>query len=140
MKVIFLILSFIFTFFPYNEKLDNCNGIDRFVFGTPKEQFKNMTLELEQGNAQLYTMNPEVLKLPGVQIEDLRISFIKNKLSAISLTTKNASGAGLFKYLKETYGTPTKNKNQFEWIGKQASIVFELYKNNKDAAVDVYSK
>ncbi|MDF2453017.1 MAG: hypothetical protein K0S26_2521 [Bacteroidota bacterium] len=55
MKVIFLILSFIFTLFPNNEKLDNCNGIDRFIFGTPKEQFKNITLELEQGNAQLYT-------------------------------------------------------------------------------------
>lgn len=140
MKAILFLISICSGFILNNETLDNCNGIDRFVFGTPKEQFKNITLELEQGNAQLYTMNASALKIPGVEISDLRISFIKNRLSAISIVTKNASSAALLKYLKNTYGNPTKHKNQLEWSGKHVDITFELYGNSKVAALDFYSK
>jgi hypothetical protein len=99
-----------------------------------------MTLEFEQGNSQLYTVDAGALKLDGVHLDYLRLSFIKNKLSAISMSTKNSSGAAFFKFLKDNYGAPAKKKNVFEWNGKHITVVFELYKNNKDAAIDFYSK
>ena len=136
---LFLLLTPYFTFNFNNEKLDKCNGIGNFVFGTSKEQFKNMTLEIEQGNSQLYTIDSGTLKIDGVQLDYLGVSFIKNKLSTVSVSTKNFTGAAFFKYLKENYGTPIKTKNQFEWRGKHITIILELYKNNKDASIDFYS-
>lgn len=136
---LFLLIASHFTFTLNNDKLDKCSGIANFVFGAPKDQFKNMTLEMEQGNSQLYTIDSGALKINGVQLDYLRVSFIKNKLSAVSVSTKNSTGAAFFKYLKENYGAPIKTKNLFEWRGKNITIVLELYKNNKDAAIDFYS-
>lgn len=140
MKVVLILINICFGLILKNETLDKCNGIDRFVFGTPKEKFKNINLELEQGNAQLYTMNAASLKIPGVQISDLRLSFIKNRLSAVSLNTKNKSGPALLQYLKNNYGNPTKHKNRLEWTGKHVTITFEAYGKSKEAALDFYSK
>ncbi|MES2566412.1 MAG: hypothetical protein V4565_06070 [Bacteroidota bacterium] len=139
MKALLLSLLFSLTFYN-NEPLDKCNGIDHFVFGSAKEQFKNLSLELEHGNAQLYTTDSKTLNIAGVQINELRLSFIKNKLSAVSLTTKNGSGVIILNYLKGRYGIPLKNKNQLEWSGKHVLITCELYKNHKEATVDFYSK
>ena len=136
--LLFLLINLPFTFL--NEKLDRCNGIENYIFGTSKDQFKNITLEIEQGNAQLYTVNSSTISISGVQLDYIGISFIKNKLSAIAVSTKNATGSIFFKYLKDNYGPPVKTKNQFEWRGKHITIVFQLYKNNKDAAIDFYSK
>lgn len=135
-----LIILFCSIYTLTNEKLDKCNGIGNYIFGAPKNQFKNITLEFEQGNAQLYTVNENPSIINGVELDYLRISFIKNKLSAISISTKNSTGAVFFKYLKEKYGAPVKNKNQFEWSGKHANITLELYNKNKDASIDFYSK
>lgn len=140
MKALLFLISLCFGSILNNETLDKCNGIDRFIFGTSKEHFKNIRLELEQGNAQLYTMNASALKIPGVEISDLKISFIKNRLSAISIVTKNSSSVALLKYLKNTYGNPTKHRSQLEWSGKHVFITFELYGNSKEAALDFYSK
>jgi hypothetical protein len=99
-----------------------------------------MSLEFEEGNSQLYTLNSDAIKITGVQFDFIRITFIKNKLSAISLSTKGDTRAAFFKYLKDKYGAPIKNKNRFEWNGKLVKIVFEFYNNSKDAAVDFYKK
>lgn len=132
-----LISSGLFTI--TNEELDKCKGIESFIFGTPKEHFKNITLEIEQGTAQLYTINSDALKINGVQIDNIGISFIRNKLTAISISTKNGTGSAFFKYLKNKYGAPIKTKNQFDWSGKHVNIILEL-SNNKDAVIDFYSK
>lgn len=137
--LIFFISSF-FTLMFNNEKLDKCNGVENFIFGTPKSQFKNITLEIEEGTAQLYTADAEALKITGVQFDYIGVSFIKNKLSAVSMSTKNSTGGAFFNYLKGNFGTPKKTKNQFEWQGKSITIVFLLSKNNKDASIDFYSK
>lgn len=140
MKTLLLSILIPFALYFNNTQLDKCNGIDHFVFGSSKEKFKNLNLELEHGNAQLYTIDSKALNIAGVQIDELRISFIKNKLSAVSFTTKNVSGASTLKYLKGTYGNPIKNKNQFEWSGKNVLITCAIYNNHKEAVVDFYSK
>jgi len=140
MKFFFFLLIYgCFAYTTSGGKLDECSGIGSFTFGAPKEQYKNMTLEIEQGNSQLYTADSGALKVEGVQFDYLGVSFIKNKLSAISVSTKNSTGAAFFKFLKDNYGAPIKNKNMFEWRGMHITIVLELYKNNKDATVDFYS-
>ncbi len=141
MKVLVLIVimfSFGFTF--NNEKLDKCNGIDSFTFGSKKENYKNLSLEIEEGSAQLYNANSNAIHIDGVELEFIRVTFTKNKLSAISLSTKNGTRSAFFNYLKTNYGAPVKFKNRFEWSGKKVSIVFELYNYNKDAAIDFYTK
>lgn len=141
MKLIFFLLLFSpLNFILLNENLDSCNGIDNYIFGASKDSFKNMSLEFEEGNSQLYTLNSDAIKISGVQFDFIRITFIKNKLSAISLSTKGDTRAAFFKYLKDKYGAPIKNKNRFEWNGKLVKIVFEFYNNSKDAAVDFYKK
>lgn len=134
----FLLISYgLFT--VKNEKLDKCNGIENFIFGTPKEHFKNITLEIEQGSAQLYTINSDALKISGVQVANISISFIRNKLTTISISTRNFTGSAFFRYLKDSYGPPIKTKNHFDWSGKHVNIILEL-SNNKDAVIDFYSK
>ena len=136
--LILFIISFS-SLFQNNTALEKCHGFDEFTFGSSKQLYKNLTLELEEGNSQLYTVNSNNTKLSGVQLDYFRVTFIKNKLTDISVSTKNTTGAVLFKFLKDNYGSPKKLKNRFEWIGKNVHIVFELYNNNKDAYVDFYS-
>lgn len=115
-------------------------GFEGFKFGFPKEAYQNLTLELEEGNSRLYTANPDEIKIAGVQFEFIRITFIKNKLSAISLSTKNATGLNFLRFLKEQYGNPINKKNQYCWNKPDMSIVFELSGNKKDAYIDFYEK
>jgi hypothetical protein len=136
--LIIVIISFV-GLFQNNNELEKCHGFEEFTFGSSKQLYKNLTLELEEGNSQLYTVNSTTVKLNGVQLDYFRVTFIKNKLTDISISTKNTTGAVLFKYLKDNYGSPKKLKNRFEWIGNKVHIVFELYNNNKDAYVDFYS-
>lgn len=118
----------------------NNNGFEGFKFGTPKEAYRNLTFELEEGSSRLYTANPAEIKINGVQFESVRLTFIKNRLSAIALSTKNATGMSCFRFLKEQYGDPVNKKNQYYWNKPDMTIVFELSKNKKDAYIDFYGK
>ena len=118
----------------------NNSGFEGFKFGTPKEAYRNLTFEFEEGNSRLYTANPNEIKITGVQFESVRLTFIKNKLSAIALSTKNATGPNCFSFLKEHYGDPVNKKNQYCWNKPDMTIVFELSKNKKDAYIDFYAK
>ena len=118
----------------------NNNGFEKFKFGTPKETYRNLTLEMEEGNSSLYTANPDEIKKTGVQIESVRLTFTKNKLSAIALSTKNATGLSCFRFLKEHYGEPVNQKNHYCWNKTDMTVVFELSKNKKDAYIDFYGK
>lgn len=120
---------------------DNSSGFEGFRFGTPKEAYRNLTLEVEEGNSRLYTMSPNEIKIEGVQFESIRLTFINNKLSVIALSTKNATGQTFLNFLKDQYGNPVNNKrNQYCWKKTDMNIVFELSKNKKDAYIDFYGK
>lgn len=118
----------------------NNSGFEGFKFGTPKEAYQNLTFEFEEGSSRLYTANPDAIKINGVQFESIRLTFIKNKLSALALSTKNATGLNCFRFLKEQYGDPVSKKNQYYWNKADMTIVFELSKNKKDAYIDFYGK
>lgn len=140
MKILFTIFFLSFGLLSNNEKLDQCNGIENFTFGSTKENYKGLTLEIQEGNTHLYDANTNMLHISNVEFEFMRLTFTKNKLTAIALSTKNGTRAAFFNYLKEKYGSPQKLKNRFEWTGKKVNIVFEFYNNNKDAAIDFYAK
>lgn len=136
-----LIIFFVFSFLSFNyDNLDKCKGLGNFKFGSAINQYNGLVLEFENRNAQLYTAKSDEIKINNVYFDFIRITFIKNKLSVISLSTKQSSGSVFFKYLVNNYGTPSKNKNNYEWLGKNIQIIFENYKNSKDAAVDFYFK
>ncbi len=123
-----------------NERLNSCNGFEKFIFGSHKESFKNMVLEIEEGESQLYNVDPKSVSVPGVEFEYIRVSFIRNKLSTISLLTKDSTRGTFFQLLKASYGTPAKTNRNYEWIGKNVKIIYEPYKNCHEAAIDFYSR
>ncbi|MBL7934541.1 MAG: hypothetical protein JNM51_01880 [Bacteroidia bacterium] len=133
-----MLLSF-FNFF--NDNLDKCNGFEKYKFGTSEKLYKNLTLEIEEEDIQLYTVNSNNLNIINeVQFEYIRVTFNKNKLSAIALSTKDKTGSTFFKYLKNNYGNPIKIKNTYEWLGKNVRIVYEPYKKSEDGIIDFYSR
>ncbi len=141
MKVFFILLITSFWgFFQRSLPIEKCHGFENYTFGSSKQLYKNLSIEIDEGNSQLYNVNVNEVKMAGVQLDYLRVTFIKNKLTDISLSTKNNTGAAFFNFLKDNYGSPKKFKNRFEWLGKNVHIVFELFDNNKDAYVDYYSK
>ncbi len=140
MKPFFFLLTPFLLGFISNDKLEKCNGFEQFIFGTGKESYKNLILEIEEGNAQLYSASSNAIKMHNIQFDYIRVSFIRNKLSNIELATKNATSVAFFKFLKDTYGTPVKNHKNFEWAGKNITIVYEPYLNSKDAIIAFCSK
>lgn len=125
----------------FNNNLDKCNGFENYKFGTSEKLYKNLTLEIEEEDIQLYNVNSNYLNIiHEVQFEYIRITFTKNKLSAIALSTKDRTGSAFFKYLKNNYGNPMKIKNTYEWLGKNVRIVYEPYKKSDDGIVDFYSR
>jgi hypothetical protein len=140
MKTVFILLITSFWgFFQRSLPIEKCYGFEKYTFGASKQLYKNLSLEIDEGNSQLYNVNVNDVKMTGVQLDYLRLTFIKNKLTDISLSTKNNTGIIFFNFLKNNYGSPKKLKNRFEWLGKNVHIVFELYDNNKDAYIDYYS-
>lgn len=140
MKILTLVLLFPLFGFIANEKLNECNGFEGFVFGTSKESYKSLNLEIEEGNSQLYEAGSNAIHIEGVQFDFIRITFTNKQLSAIALSTKNATAAAFLKMLSSRYGTPLKVKKHFEWVGKNVRIVYEPYAGNKDAAIDFYKR
>lgn len=126
--------------FIANGKLNECNGFEKFVFGTSKESYKNLNLELEEGNSRLYEAEPGDIHTNGVQFDFIRLTFTNNRLSAIALSTKNATAAAFLKCLPTGMVPLAKVKKHFEWLGKQVRIVYEPYTGNKDASIDFYKR
>lgn len=120
--------------------IDKCIGLGIYKFGTLKNQYSELDLEIEEGDVRLYTAKIDEIKIKDVKFEYIRITFIKNKLSGISLSTKNSTGIVFFNHLTTNYGTPLKRKNSQEWVGKNVKIIFDMYKNSKDASIDFYFK
>jgi hypothetical protein len=138
MKTLMIILATLpFLSFTLNDDntLNNAVVLEKFVFGAPKSSFKDLALELESRSSHLYNVNPADVNIPGVEFEYVRAAFTKNKLSAISMSTKNSTRGYFLKYLKDNYGTPAKTSTTYEWEVKNVKIVYEPYKTGHDAAV-----
>lgn len=126
-----------------NNKLDEKNGFGNYTFGTAASSYKNLSLELDEGNTKLYSSPKDEILVEGVELENISVTFIKDKLSSIVFQTKNSTGSKLLQTLKELYGEPTKvnlAKGTQEWASTKVQLLYESAKTSKDASISVYSK
>lgn len=122
--------------------LSELKGFKNYTFGTTPDAYKNLTLEIEEGNTKLYSLNEPGL-VDGVELEYVRVTFTKNKLSDISIQSKNSTGARLLQNLKDSYGEPTrinKSKKNYEWLNSKVQLLYESNKSGSDATVSFSSK
>ncbi len=140
-----LILLFVLPFlgFSQGQRQGETRGFKDYVFGTPPESYKNLTLEIEEGNTRLYSLNEPGLVIDGVAVEYMRFTFTKNKLSDIALQSKNSTGVRLLQNLRDTYGEPTrisKSKKSYEWLNDKMQLLYEGNMTGNDATVTFSSK
>ncbi len=123
-------------------KLNEKKLFKNYAFGTTPDNYKNIVLEEDRGNTKLYSYKKPNLKINGVELKYLRLVFFKNKLSGISVRTKNRNGCKLFQSLKENYGTPGKSdytEKKYKWEGNKTQLVYEKCNAEPDALVSFYS-
>lgn len=135
MKKIFLLLLLSYSGFAQTEN----NGFKNFVFGTAPGQYKDLMLEIEEGTAQLYSLSTAPIRIDGAEFAYVRVTFLKNKLSAISLQTKNSTGNKFLAALRQSYGEPSKSpkKNNYIWEKEKMKLLYETY--GGDATISFYS-
>ncbi|MDP1799987.1 MAG: hypothetical protein Q8L81_01450 [Bacteroidota bacterium] len=142
MKKIILLIIFPFIGFTQNNTLEGQNGFKNYVFGTSPNELKNLTLEIDEDNTKLYSLPEDNIKIEGVEFEYIRVTFSKNKLSTISVQTKNATGPKFLEVLKENYGEPKLNaaRKSFEWASSNMLVIYEKNNSGKDASISFYGK
>jgi len=124
-----------------NSKLDEKNGFMQYKFGSSPEEYKNISIEIEEGSSKLFSVTGSPIIIDGVEFEYIRLTFVKNKLSAISLQTRNSGGQKFLQSLKSSYGEPklASKKKNYEWLGNKVQLVYTSL-SNKDGLFDFYSK
>lgn len=137
--LILIIVSVLFNFNLINDKLDEANGFEIYKLGTSPANYKNLTIELDESNTKLYSADNDAVKIQGVKLSFIRITFTNNRLSAITAATINSSGPALLNYLTGKYGTPVKVKGFYEWKGQKVKLLYESLNNGKEASVSFYS-
>jgi hypothetical protein len=126
-----------------NIKLHAAKGFKNYLFGTSPNDYKNLVLEIEEGNTKLYTLNEPGLVIDGVEVEYLRVTFTRNKLSDISIQSRNSTGKKLLQNLRENYGEPTrvnKLKKSYEWKNEKLQLLYESNVVGSDATVSFSNK
>ncbi|MGZ4099134.1 MAG: hypothetical protein ACXVNM_09655, partial [Bacteroidia bacterium] len=66
--------------YSQNLKLDAANGYNAFKFGSSPKDFKDLTLEIDDGNTKLYTLERPVINIDGIVFDYVRLTFLNNKL------------------------------------------------------------
>jgi hypothetical protein len=102
-----------------------------------------MMLEIDEGNVKLFSLDKDPIIIASVEFEYVRITFFKNKLSAIAMQTKNGYGPRFLQSLKEAYGQPVKpkpNKENYEWSSPKLHLIYESNPSGKDATISFYNK
>jgi hypothetical protein len=112
------------------------NKFDDYIFGSSITEYKNITLEIEEGNTLLYSTDKGIR---DVEVNEVNLTFTKNKLTGISIRTKNASAEKLLSKLKGIYGEPTSEKaSRYEWRIENLVATFEKDKSGKEAWSTIY--
>jgi len=139
MRTLLLFLSItLLSFTTFNNELDNANGFEKFKFGLSPSSFQNLSLEIDEGNTKLYSVN-EPIKVNNAEMEYVRLTFCKNQLSAISMATRNGSASKLMTYLSNNFGPAKAVKKNSEWTSKKVYVIYEPTISGKDAIVSFYS-
>lgn len=139
MKTLVVLFILFAGYAPINNKLDESNGFENFKFGTSFSDYKNLNIEIDEGNIKMFSVIPAEVNIKGIEFESIRLTFIKNHLTAIALTTKNSTGKAFLELLKLKYGAPKTVKHNYEWSGKKVLLIYETYDTGKDAAVNFYA-
>jgi hypothetical protein len=116
-------------------------GFDKFVFGSAPSDYKDIQLEIDEGNTKLYTAKAST-PLSGVDFDAVNLTFNSNKLTSVAVKTRNGTGANFLNALKNSYGTPLKSnpaKGVYEWKDDKINLVYEKYSNSQDASASFYS-
>jgi hypothetical protein len=139
MRKLLLAILFPVLAVSQNTKLDQKNGFDQFKFGSSPSEYKNLTIEIDEGDSKLYSVNGSSLVMDGIEYDYIRITFTKNKLSAISMRTKNSTGNTLLTNLKASYGEPkfVQKLKHYEWKGNNVQLVYASVPKN-DGVFDFY--
>jgi len=142
MKNIIFLLFIPFISLSQTTKLDETTGFKTYIFGSSANEYKNLILEIDEGITKLYSLDQSPGKPENAELEYLRVTFCKDKLSAISLQTKNASGPKFLQGLKDTYGEPNINslKGNYEWRSDKYQLIYENIGSSNDAIVSFYTK
>ena len=143
MKKIILFTLISFSGISQNNKLDTKNGFDAFIFGSTPGEYKNLALEIDEGNVKLFSAPKYPLKISEIEFQNINITFVKNKLSCISMQSKNSNGTKLLQVLKETYGEPNKSvpsKGSYEWLSTKVELVYEKSLSSSEATISFSSK
>ena len=124
-------------------KFNESKGFKDYIFGTSPDNYKNLTLEIAEGNTKLYSLDQTTITIDGVDMNYIRLTFTKNKLSNISLQSKNSGGEKLLQQLKETYGEPTRispTKKSYEWLSDKLHLLYEKDTGGTNATVSFSNK
>lgn len=143
MKKIILLILLPFIGFSQANKLDQQNGFNVYIFETPPNGYRDLMLEIDEANTKLYSLDKDPIIIASVEFEYVRITFFKNKLSAIAMQTKGGYGPRFLQSLKEAYGQPVKpkpNKETYEWNGTRLHMIYEANPSGKDATISFYNK
>lgn len=139
MKALIVLFVLFVGYGPINNKLDESNGFENFKFGSSQADYKNLSIEIDEGNIKLFSVSSDQININGIQFDNVRLTFLKNKLNAIALTTRNSTGKAFLELLKAKYGTPKTFKENCEWSGKKVVLIYEPYDAGTDAVVNFYS-
>ena len=141
MKTLLLVLLVpMMSLWTSTENLDQKNGIGIYTFGSSPSSYKDLYLEIQEGNTTLYSSDEDYIQIDGVKLDYVRVTFIKNKLAAIALGTKGKSGFKMYQYLIDNFGKPQQLKKSAEWNGSKVQLSFEKTSDGNDAVVSLYSK
>jgi hypothetical protein len=139
MKAILIVSSLFFCAFSItNPELDKANGFENFKFGTTPAEYKNLNLEIDEGTTKLYSLNT-LPQINNAQLEYVRLTFCKNRLSAISIGTKNSSASKFMHYLLDNFGPAKTTKQNSEWKSQKVHLIYEQDSSGKDAIINYYS-
>ena len=139
MKTIMLVLALPLMAFFVSDKLDADNGFGAYKFGTPPSQYSDLNLEIDEGKTKLYSSVDNFINVKDTKVNSIQITFCRNMLSAISLTTEKKTGTNLLDFLIGKYGAPKKAKGNYEWLGKKVQLLYEPI-DAFDAKVTFYSR
>ena len=138
MKTLVVLFILFVGYSSTNNKLDESNGFENFKFDSPQTTYKNLSIEIDEGNTKLFSIATNEINIKDVEFDNIRLTFIKNKLNTIALTTKNSTGKVFLDFLKSKYGNPKIYKDNFEWMGKKVILIYQPYNSGNDAVVNFY--
>jgi hypothetical protein len=116
-------------------------GFDKFIFGSSPSDYKDIRLEIDEGNTKLYTSKTHP-SVSGVDFDAVNLTFNSNKLTSVAVKTINGTGNNFLKALKDSYGAPAKSNPStgvYEWKNNQINLIFQKNSNSQDASVSFYS-